>query len=255
MNKETVLSRELKDIELIESTKPAELCCENKSLPTIAHCLGKSRLLGQFYAAAIVELLQLKPEIHVEIFHELCILLRTYVVIDDFLRDRASTEAAQKASLAKWLANLKLQIEGRLKIFNFAELNFEQYLADIDSAYEQADGLSDMQLVAEKCKLVFLPLSKEFFTSSEKSVTDVRKTIGEYLFLLQLVDDFADIEEDALSSINHNTFSRKIEPDKVNTVIHSREILVLPLLQHVETRCADLENNISNGILVFNCVS
>jgi hypothetical protein len=248
MNKQYVIDRGEEDLRLVEQTRNGLDRLNMTIVPTLKHCLGQSRLLGQFYALSINELLPLKDQKLFVTFHELCIFLRSYVVVDDFQRDSASLCDAENRSIEAWLKNIEQQVKNRLVALESPPEIFDLHMQRMIAAYTNPTNYSDYDLIQEKCGLIYVPLSLRIIGGESFQKESFKKAVGDYLFLLQLVDDFVDIEEDEMSPQNHNVYSRKLRTEEVVKLLKNRALIASPLFSFISGGCRKIMDDLPLGI-------
>lgn len=172
------------------------------SSPTIDHQRGKGKLLGEYYGKFLREVFPAQFE-HFYALDDLLVLLRTYIVLDDFIFDnRCDTltrrQIREQAEFAL-LKSKKILRENRVdpSIIDSTNLIIEQAKCSFSSTHP-------ITSVIQKCWFVFTPLS--FVSGSGELKSLVEKFLKEYLALLQIADDFQDILEDRSAPQNHNIF-------------------------------------------------
>jgi len=220
-------------------------------IPSIYHCAGTDKLIGQYYGKAIFEDILCNNTAIEEKISILSVVIRAYIVIDDFIKDNDIIVGTDHV-LQQWLINI--QSYANDLISNFSDLPNEiwgTYYREYDTAYFDFDSSDMFNNIIKKCFLIYIPFSLEIINSNKRSETtyDFMKN---YLFALQLLDDFQDMEEDISAPKNHNIFLSCIEPSLVNTVIDHKSIIAPGLLSFIGENLEKHTSLVkSNTILTF----
>ncbi len=178
-------------ISLVESTIPTQDLPDG--LPSLEHCIGTNRLLGERYVEATKELLKptLNPQLTTKL-EELAVLLRSFVVVEDYKKDN-NLRAEINCYINKWLFNIEILILQKVSALGGEPILWNKYYKRYQRAYDEFCLGSPYHKVLDKCGFVFMPLDLPIFSGS-KNLGIVRHLLGEYLFTLQLIDDFRDID-------------------------------------------------------------
>ena len=165
----------------------------------VLQCRGQGKLLGSDYAEIFFELTPLSRDERHRL-QELCILLRTYVVIHDLIFDgNIDRHVFPGVTLADELDFVSERIGETLHSFG----KDEQFWHDAKSRYlkgqSEFDAYAPFESVFEKCSLLDVPF-EVFDCKGGKE----RRFVRSYLFMLQMIDDFADFEEDFNSTVKSN---------------------------------------------------
>ena len=202
-------------------------------LPNLYHCVGTDKLGGAFYGKAIIEECGIQETKTEPGLSELCCLLRAFIVIDDFAKDRGINIQGQP-SLGQCLKNIQERcIELISSLAPDAPSLWAKYHQIYERTYCEFDATSLYESVINKCCLMFLPFELNPIAETERCQI-THNAMKDYLFALQLMDDFQDMEEDLLAPKNHNLFVVGLEPSSASLVISSRCLIVRPLLAYVE---------------------
>lgn len=208
-------------------------------VPKIQHCIGERRLLGQYFALSIAQSSNVIDLHKFNLLHQLSLLLRSYVVIDDFLRDRI-TNVLISNNERQLLGNISRHIESWCKELDIKVEVFNEALLNVNRSYDNHDYLSDFDLVIGKCSLVFLP-------GKIIQQDDVRRRVQawfeKFLFLLQLADDYCDLEEDQISGVRHNVYTRKLVGADIGKVMNYKSVLGVNLLRYIVEETKKLDEN------------
>lgn len=219
----------------VAATIPAETPPEiaGRVLPSLAHCIGQQKLLGAHYGQALCEECGLKDDGHRQHFTLLACLLRTYIVIDDFLKDNDINRAAYP-SIEKWLNNIRNRCITYMQEYTNDPVRlWTKYEALYQSAYLRFDRQDPFHSVVCKCAFVLLPL--ELVPASVRESSDAfGRFVSHYLFALQLVDDFQDMEEDRRAARNQNLFWLPSDAICAHDPAVLRPFLIRGLISYVE---------------------
>lgn len=221
--KKLLVALQPKDIDQIDISR----------IPSINHCVGSNRLLGEFFATSINEELILREEFEFESFNTLCMLLRSYVVLDDFLKDSWFKENSKLfIFVSEWLDNISKQINTILFSLNSPGNIFNKYLDLSNYAYNNFSEIKLYDAITNKCIFVTLVFELDIY-KNKHLINNLISFLNNYLFCLQLIDDFRDIEEDFYSPNNNNLFVTGFNINQYQFVFKNRHILLFPLLQFV----------------------
>lgn len=197
-------------------------------IPSMYHCAGTDKLIGQYYGKAIFEDILCDDKQLEEKISLLGVILRAYIVVDDFIKDNNITVKNDHV-LQKWLENMQnysIDLIGQLN--DSPRTIWDSYFHEYGNAYYNFDSFDIFNNIIKKCFLIFIPFSLEIISSYRRSeyTYDFMKN---YLFALQLLDDFQDMEEDNIAPKNHNIFLSCIDSSQINIVI-ANKIQVAPSL-------------------------
>lgn len=221
------------------------------SIPSIYHCAGTDKLIGQYYGKAIFEDILCDDKQSEENVSLLGVLLRAYIVIDDFIKDN-NIIVKKDHTLSKWLENIKNRsIELIEQMSNSPHDIWESYFHKYNDAYYNFDSSEMFNSITRKCFLIYIPFSLNVVTSKSRAA-HTYSFMKNYLFALQLLDDFQDMEEDYCAPKNHNIFLSCIEESKIDSVITNKNILAPSLLLYIQYNLKDISKTIkSKTILTF----
>lgn len=193
-------------------------------------CTGAGRFLGALHCAALVELLRLRFAQDYYPLAALCQSLRAYVVLDDYLRDVRKAHV-QKSVVARTEVEL---VKARSSIAHLDDPKIlEIALRRVNACYVHSDKMRPFELVRDKLTLAYIPSSLAIFVDPHEVQATLRThVVPRYLFTLQLLDDFVDMEEDC-NNLNHNIFLFRIPREAQRRVIASRPLLLRGLLSLV----------------------
>jgi len=218
------------------------------SLPTLYHCIGNDKLIGQYYGEAIFEDIMLNNE--KEMKRKLSILgvmLRAYIVIDDFMKDHKLLK--HNKYLTEWLDNIKDYLVDILnELCVMPNDLWSKYNNEYNAAYYNFNASNIFLSIIKKCYLIYIPFSLNIVKSkarSEKTFLFMKK----YLFALQLLDDFQDMEEDINSPKNHNIFLSNIKTQYIETIIANKALLVPSLLFYIKRNLIEMLQDVRSNII------
>ncbi len=202
-------------------------------LPSIEHCCGKNKLLGEFYGLAISEACGILDYEVTKTLTEISILMRAYVVLDDFIKDHKlaiNTYKLVQALLAK-LQDIVISMLETIGEDGYTIWN--KYLNIYENAF--TDYLSATPYIAtiHKCFFLFLPFDLAVVRHARKSSNHLKTGVSDFLFSLQLLDDFHDMEEDLQAPRNQNLFTVRVSPEKRTSVIEGKSALAGHLLDYI----------------------
>jgi hypothetical protein len=202
------------------------------SMPSLDHCVGKGKLIGSLYGKSIMEECIILDETHSDDLTVLSCLLRSYIVLDDYLKD-SSVPISQERDIRfalKAIRDQSLEIVRRSDSDPIAL--WSKYSLVYESTFKYFDPERIYQSIINKCYLAFLPFDLSFVRITDRC-NDVRAFMMDYLFCLQLLDDFQDMEEDLCSSNNHNIFLQNLSHLEAEHIIRSRALIIRNLLDCV----------------------
>lgn len=194
------------------------------------HCVGTDRALGASFVPVFLGNGVLPRSVEDEI-RRLVAIARACVVFDDMLRDHDMPHLDKGVftqCLARSVSTCK-SIAGKLcGSPHRGEQLVERRLQQIDYTYAQLndDKLSPEEKVFGRCALLGLPFdimsSIGVLSKDESSV--LLRCARVMLFLLQLADDHADLNEDQGSSVRYNLILEK-QPTPKWHMTHSERVL------------------------------
>jgi len=224
----------------------------DKSLvPSISHCTGTGKLLGEFYGKALCEAFRITERRLRKILSDLSVLMRTFIVLDDHIKDRAS-ENSGKEVIERWLSNIKTEAIAAIeKLGDNGEMLWERYFAQYEESYYNYFKRNAYESTLMKCSFLFLPFELSICRDRKSQSTKMKKAVGYYLFSLQLLDDFHDMEEDSFAPNNHNLFTAKLAEKYREKVIKGRSVLIRSLLSFIASNLKIVLNS-SSGSKTFD---
>ena len=124
------------------------------SFPSLSHCVGTNKLIGDLYGTAIVEECGLRTDDVEPELSELSCLLRAYIVIDDFVKDHR-INIQQYASLSWVLGNIKERCIKLISIFTpDASLFWDKCYSVYEEIYERFNTCAIYDSIVHKCYLI-----------------------------------------------------------------------------------------------------
>lgn len=221
------------------------------TIPSIYHCVGTDKLLGQFYGLAICKGCGIKDEQTITILTNLSMLFRAYIVLDDFVKDKAIS-GKRKDLIAQWLLNIEkniLLLSGYLEPKRGEKL-WSEFLDKYNNAYYNFNKKNIFSSIIDKCALIFIPFEFDLLKNCDKA-TSVKHIMEYYLFSLQLIDDFQDIEEDQKATKNHNLFLLNVSESNYKKVSNLKSQFLNPLLDFIKRNIEKLDFSENDVILRF----
>lgn len=216
---------------LLPSDLPSSL--EGHEVPSLSHCVGTGKLIGALYGTAIIEELGLSPMEAEPHLSELSVLLRAYIVLDDFARDH-NIRVETCSPLHRSLINIRASCCKRLDVLcNNGEDLLHRYISEYEEAYSGFSKVDIWQSIIKKCCLISLPFELDKMVDRSRNHI-VRLSMMRYLFALQMMDDFQDMEEDLGAPRNHNIFTIGLSTDDAIIVQNSKHLMVKPMFFCVE---------------------
>ena len=199
--------------------------------PTLEHCIGKGKLLGEYYGDALCEIFKIRNSKINNDISELSMLMRSYIVIDDFLKD-SNLKNNYNEFYINWLSNIEQKIIFFVSLYHQSpnEL-WLKYLKIYKDSYLFFDKNNMFKSIINKCNFIFLPFDLNPFINFDTS--KIKEIIEKYLFSLQLIDDFHDMEDDVQAPKNHNLYLAKIPNNFYKYIINCRPFFLKPLLNYI----------------------
>lgn len=213
------------------------------------HCVGTNKLLGQDYSKIFFENDIQKNNTQFESFHELCILMRSFIVIDDFIKDENYTGIYYDE-----LRNLILDIEKRCihLIISLGETVrlWNKYKKIYETTNKKFQQNNLFESVSDKCSFLFLPFEMKIISNNGFS-DDFKHFVKYFLFSLQLLDDFKDIEEDITHIKCHNLFLRNLNNGEKEWLLNNKQSLAIPLLLYIYKNIITLKDNLNKSKILI----
>lgn len=178
---------------------------EDFHIDLVNHCIGKNRLLGEYYGSLFSDLYGL-DNIESKIVTRLCINLRSYIVIDDYIIDQNVIwfENQHYLFLEEWLGEIEEQICFTIRALDSNSLIWEKYKEGYNIGKIKFDAGKPYEAVIQKCCFLLLPFELFSGYPPKFSVNCCQRFIKDYLFSLQLLDDWADFDEDIEAGNENN---------------------------------------------------
>jgi hypothetical protein len=219
--------------------------------PSLKHCVGEGKLLGEHFGRAIAELFGFGHEDELaNHLSKLGVLMRSFVVLDDYLKD-SIVIGSNREYINKWIGNIELLIIQTLEsIGGKGELWFK-YKKKSDHAFYHFNKKKPYNSVIWKCGFIFLPLELPFINKRKERVEETKKLLSDFLFTLQLLDDFKDMEEDIISSVNHNLYLSNVRKSEAAHVVQKKHLLINPILKNIQVVLGNLTSSYRNSEIVL----
>ena len=214
--------------------------------PSISHCVGVGRLLGEFYGHALSEALGLKEPTLQSTLSTLSVLMRAYIVLDDYMKDSTLSKNDTRY-ISNWTERIADRCRAMIDKFNGPEMLWESYISRYEVAFVNQESLSAYTLVLSKCSFLFLPFDLPIYNASTTQTIAIRHFIEHYLFSLQLLDDFADMEEDTVAPVNTNILMRHLTDTCAGRLISRRYHLVPSLIHYIDANMVGVTQGVPFG--------
>jgi hypothetical protein len=194
--------------------------------------VGSGKLFGEDYGYALSEVCGIQDPSFVADIVLLCSLMRAYIVIDDFARDEGLVDS-EVVVIREAELNIAKEVKRLIALLDTEpDEIWHKYTAQYEDACRRFPQLSPYAAVGAKCSLVFLPFELNAIRTSGHSVY-VRKVVADYLFALQLLDDFCDMEEDQQSPLNHNLFLLRVREEDWESLTARRAHVASLLIKYI----------------------
>jgi hypothetical protein len=219
------------------------------AIPSTYHCVGTDKLIGQYYGRAIFEDIQCndsKAQTKVSI---LSAVIRAFIVIDDFIKDN-NIQISKDHVLHRWLKNMEsysIEIIGQLS--DSPEEVWGNYYLEYENAFFHFDNSNIYSSIIKKCFLIYLPFSLEIIVSNKQS-KETYDFMKNYLFALQLLDDFQDMDEDIVAPKNHNIFLSCISTAEIENIIKNKNIIAPYLLFYIKENFQCFQKKIKSKTII-----
>lgn len=199
-------------------------------VPNFAHCIGQDRCLGEYFFAFLSNCSTHEQHPMWADLAIVSIALRTRIVLDDYARDSTidRKDFARLTDCCQHILDLIRPVVARFTrcttiakkiLATSSNVMFRQY-------QEMARGaLPSFDRTFGKCNHLALPINLAVTIDPEFPVDAVTTIIKKYLFVLQIIDDFADAEDDFSSPCNHNLFVWQMNDDRFRRFIDIRQAL------------------------------
>lgn len=204
------------------------------NLPAMAHCIGTQRLLGEYYGQALSEAIDERNESLRGKLSDLCVLMRSYVVLDDYIKD-GSRLKEEKDYIEQWNREIALHCQVLIESLGGYQKLWFEFSERYENAFQNYNEENPYKATLDKCCFLFLPIELPIFVRQKRDVQPFVKFVEYFLFSLQLLDDFKDIEEDIAGPSNQNLLIRDPHILEEVAVSRLRYLLVRPLLHYIRT--------------------
>ena len=217
-------------------------------LPSVEHCIGKQKLLGEYYAEAMSCELGIHDFGFINKLQIIACLLRAYIVLDDYAQD-SFLQRDEDDFIRKWSQNVKHECMRLINdVGEDSESLWKEYEHIQQSSYKSFNGDRGLYWsIINKCALIFLPFS--FRRLQIVRAASLRRSFERYLFLLQIMDDFQDIEEDLESKNLHNIFYHLIESNQLEAFLKNRCIVASELAIYLKSKVEGLKSDVRSDYL------
>ena len=217
-------------------------------LPSTAQCAGSGRLLGTAGGQAICEVCGIRSDDAARALSTLAVCLRAYIVLDDFLKDNRVEDRVASATWT-WLSSLQEEV---FRVVTYlgddpAPLWYE-HLATHEDAFASFDSDRPYRSALRKCFLMFIPFEMKILKESPSGAV-FRTYVEHYLFSLQLLDDFHDMEEDARAPRNQNLFLVSASDEHHARIMSFRPLIICSLLSYIRQDLQGLRGLNSRTVL------
>lgn len=179
-------------------------------LPTFEKCSGRGKLLGEWLIPGLLESMDRgMPRATFDDLVLLTTILRTSVVIRDHLDDEWLTPN-ERECLSEALATLHGDAERRLREIGCGAVTTWRAAQRISrAAFDRFDHIGYAHAVAGKNIIAQVPVRLvALLTGATLARRNAASNlVTEYLWALQLVDDWQDRTYDATTRVNHNVFA------------------------------------------------
>jgi len=221
-----------------------------KGIPNISHCIGEKKLLGENYGNALSEIFDISDNYIISKISDLSILMRSFVVLDDFVRDNLYSYDNKYKTIKENIIVIEKKIISILKtVLPQGESVWRKYLKIYNDTYLNYFSYSPFYATINKCNMILIPFEIISYLKPNKDISKIKKVITYYLFGLQLLDDFKDMDEDITSKNNHNLFVSGLALNNCRLLIRNRSYILLPLLEYI------IHNfNYINSIIKQDCM-
>lgn len=217
--------------------------------PSYNQCVGTDKLFGEYYANIISQYFQLNYLS--EELNDLSINVRTYVVIDDFLKDNDIN--------CKELNLVKGQIEDSC-LDSYKNLcddykSIWEYVKNrSENSFKRFQNLKPIYSIFSKNYFVMIPLlidAIKYNQELKQKFSSFKKFNKIYLFILQIIDDFEDFEKDYNLSSNHNYFNCKLNLIDFNRLSKYKILLLKDIIVYSLQKLSELKKMTSIIIRLF----
>jgi hypothetical protein len=227
----------------------SELRSSCPSLPPFDHCIGTNRFLGTLYGLYIREWSTIQDDFVWEQITKLSMYLRIVVVLDDFARDNEVNH--NDLELIHNLCDLSLRFANEV-ITSIISPSQESMILlpraeqNTELAYNNVflNHPPSYNLVVEKCSLVRVPIQVVSILDKHFPIELMDHIVSSYLFSLQCLDDYYDIQEDYNGRINSNLFIWSLEPSLYLRFENQRQQFLPAIARYVQSNVNALIDDI-----------
>lgn len=205
-----------------------------KGIPSLKHCIGVERILGTYMPDILIESLGVRNPKHIEPLIYLVTLLRSYIVLDDFIRDTPSIDSSVRNIITIGVDNIEKECKILITTLGSDSSIFDDYLKTVEYTYLNFEKIETKEAIINKCLLIFLVFKLPIYTNKHE-VAHLEDGLKRLLFSLQLMDDIVDIEEDQVSNINHNIYTSGLSSTEIDKVISSRFFILIHSIKTYES--------------------
>ena len=153
--------------------------------------------------------------------------------LDDYIRDgELDKDESTKDAVSDWLRSIETELQIILRRQN-AEVLWEVYHRQYEDAYVNFHSYSLYDGVINKCNLAFLIFDLPTVCSNNKRLS-LKQLFQDFLFMLQLIDDFHDMEEDKNAPRNHNLHLFGLGVRQQNNMMRNRALVLPSLLKIID---------------------
>lgn len=216
----------LSEIGNVHCVNPQPVFSPTPQPPTRDHQNGTGKLLGDQFAPFLRELFPNELNAFIRL-DELIRALRAYIVLDDYIFDHTISTAEQVCVNGECQKHLEAA-KSILCANGFDNSLIEFGRRKIEESKNHFDTCRPIRSVVDKCWYVFLPF--ELIPLRPRKHESARAFVRDYLVLLQLFDDFQDIQEDRIAPVNHNLFAMNVGLADIPAV--QLQAVILPSLVH-----------------------
>lgn len=204
-----------------------------EEFPSLSQCVGTKRLwsyrLGEAFWKDSGKIISKLP------LENIAFLSRSYLVIDDFLKDENIDDRLYEIG-SLWLKNIGTIIKREIIKAGGDPDEFDQQLRICENAFNERKLLipeNAIKNAINKCEIFFNPYKLKSI-ALKNEVRDKRIEFLENFFTVcQILDDFCDIEEDLNKEQNHNLFMTYLSQNYHNRVLPIRKIIAPSLLKSI----------------------
>ncbi|MEX1014342.1 MAG: hypothetical protein WDZ80_04245 [Candidatus Paceibacterota bacterium] len=231
---------------------------ELTSFPSLSQCIGNKRMWS--YRLGNAFYIDSNSLIDRYCLEMIASLSRSYLVIDDFLKDENLNDKIIEIG-ENWLNAISDKIIGFINKVGGDENEFKEQIKRTNLAYKarDSDNTNLVKNSIEKCEIFFNPYKLKSI-SIDGSIRDNRiRFLDKYFTACQLLDDFHDIEEDLHKKINHNLLTETIDNEGRSMILKNKEKFAWAILTLIRSELnqeyevlKDRDNKVFNHYLNFS---